>query len=151
LSIIVSLVVIFVLLIWCRGKQRKNSISSLSFGREFPKISYTDLVNATQDFSPSNIIGSGRYGSVYRGQLFQDGNVVAIKVFNLETRGAQKSFMAECNALRNVRHRNLVPILTACSSINSNGTDFKALVCSCQEETCITYCTLLEAVNSLHI
>jgi serine/threonine protein kinase len=121
-------VVIFVLLIWCRGKQRKNSISSLSFGREFPKISYTDLVNATQDFSPSNIIGSGRYGSVYRGQLFQDGNVVAIKVFNLETRGAQKSFMAECNALRNVRHRNLVPILTACSSINSNGTDFKALV-----------------------
>jgi len=30
--------------------------------------------------------------------------------------------------LRNVRHRNLVPILTVCSSIDSNGNDFKALV-----------------------
>ena len=54
--------------------------------------------------------------------------MVAIKVFNLETRGAQKSFIAECDALRNVRHRNLVPILTACSTIDSNGNDFKALV-----------------------
>jgi len=53
---------------------------------------------------------------------------VAIKVFSLETRGAQKSFIAKCNALRNVRHRNLVHILTACSSIGPNGNDFKALV-----------------------
>jgi len=30
--------------------------------------------------------------------------------------------------LRNVRHRNLVHILTACSSIGPNGNDFKALV-----------------------
>nr|XP_045090528.1 receptor kinase-like protein Xa21 [Aegilops tauschii subsp. strangulata] len=30
--------------------------------------------------------------------------------------------------LRNVRHRNLVPILTACSTIDSSGNDFKALV-----------------------
>lgn len=27
-----------------------------------------------------------------------------------------------------MRHRNLVPILTVCSSIDSNGNDFKALV-----------------------
>ena len=49
---------------------------------------------------------------------------MAIKVF----RGAQKSFIAECNALRNVRHRNLVHILSACSSIDPNGNDFKAIV-----------------------
>jgi 6-phosphogluconolactonase (cycloisomerase 2 family) len=54
--------------------------------------------------------------------------VVAIKVFCLDTRGAQKSFIAECNALRNVQHRNLVPILTACSTMDSSGNDFKALV-----------------------
>jgi serine/threonine protein kinase len=54
--------------------------------------------------------------------------VVAIKVFSLETRGAQKSFIAECSSLRNVRHHNLVPILTACSTIDSTGNDFKALV-----------------------
>ncbi|XP_058109128.1 probable LRR receptor-like serine/threonine-protein kinase At3g47570 [Magnolia sinica] len=36
--------------------------------------------------------------------------------------------MAECNALRNIRHRNLVKILTCCSSIDFKGNDFKALV-----------------------
>ncbi|KAG2556143.1 hypothetical protein PVAP13_8NG085704, partial [Panicum virgatum] len=121
-------VVISVLLLLRRRKQTTRSISLPSFGREIPKISYSDLFRATEGFATSNLVGLGSYGSVYQGKLFQDENVVAIKVFNLETRGAQKSFIAECDALRNVRHRNLVPILTACSTIYSNGNDFKALV-----------------------
>ncbi|KDO42690.1 hypothetical protein CISIN_1g046135mg, partial [Citrus sinensis] len=32
--------------------------------------------------------------------------------------GASKSFIAECKALRNVRHKNLVRVLTSCSSID---------------------------------
>ncbi|KAL6658191.1 hypothetical protein ACP70R_003777 [Stipagrostis hirtigluma subsp. patula] len=129
IAIMLSLgAMIFVKLIWCKRKQKRKSFSFPSFARELPKISYNDLVKATEGFSTSNLIGKGRYGSVYQGTLFQDGNMVAIKVFSLETRGAQKSFIAECNALRNVRHRNLVPILTACSSIDYNGNDFKALV-----------------------
>ncbi|KAJ4723379.1 putative Receptor-kinase [Melia azedarach] len=36
--------------------------------------------------------------------------------------------MAECKALRNIRHRNLVKIITSCSSIDFQGNDFKALV-----------------------
>jgi serine/threonine protein kinase len=47
---------------------------------------------------------------------------------NLETRGAAKSFMAECNALGKMRHRNLVKILTCCSSVDYNGEEFKAIV-----------------------
>ncbi|KDP44790.1 hypothetical protein JCGZ_01290 [Jatropha curcas] len=39
-----------------------------------------------------------------------------------------KSFMAECEALRNIKHRNLVKIVTACSSVDYQGNDFKALV-----------------------
>ncbi|XP_061999520.1 probable LRR receptor-like serine/threonine-protein kinase At3g47570 [Rosa rugosa] len=52
----------------------------------------------------------------------------SIKVLNLQLKGASKSFMAECNALRNIRHMNLVKILTCCSSTDYNGNDFKALV-----------------------
>nr|AHJ61056.1 Hwi1-25L2 [Oryza rufipogon] len=126
-STVTLAIVILVLFIW-KGKRREKSISLSSSGRGFPKVSYRDLARATNGFSTSNLIGRGKYSSVYQGQLFQDINVVAIKVFSLETRGAQKSFIAECNALRNVRHRNLVPILTACSSIDSSGNDFKALV-----------------------
>lgn len=36
--------------------------------------------------------------------------------------------MAECEALRGIRHRNLVKLLTACSSIDYQGNNFKALV-----------------------
>ena len=36
--------------------------------------------------------------------------------------------MVECNVLRNIRHRNLVKILTCCSSMDYSGNQFKALV-----------------------
>ncbi|KAL5809137.1 hypothetical protein ACOSQ3_029828 [Xanthoceras sorbifolium] len=41
---------------------------------------------------------------------------------------ATGSLLASTGALRNIRHRNLVKILTACSSVDFQGNDFKALV-----------------------
>ncbi|XP_047059215.1 putative receptor-like protein kinase At3g47110 [Lolium rigidum] len=126
-SIILLAMVLFGIMQW-RVKHKSKSISPPSFATKFPQVSFNDLARATQGFSTSNLIGGGGYGSVYKGKLVGNQHEVAIKVFNLETRGAHKSFIAECNALRNVRHRNLVCIVTACSSIDSNGNDFKALV-----------------------
>ncbi|TVU23611.1 hypothetical protein EJB05_25986, partial [Eragrostis curvula] len=128
LAIMVSLAILISTVLFWRGKQTARSVALPSFGKKYPRVSYNELARATEDFSASNLIGKGRFSSVYHGILFQEKIMVAIKVFNLETKEAQKSFIAECNALRNVRHRNLVPILTACSSIDSNGNDFKALV-----------------------
>nr|XP_027085558.1 probable LRR receptor-like serine/threonine-protein kinase At3g47570 [Coffea arabica] len=54
--------------------------------------------------------------------------LVAVKVLDLQKNGASKSFKAECNTLRNIRHRNLVSIVSYCSSIDSKGDEFKALV-----------------------
>ncbi|XXG71788.1 hypothetical protein AAC387_Pa07g1031 [Persea americana] len=54
--------------------------------------------------------------------------IVAVKVLNLQRQGASKSFIVECTALRNIRHRNLLKVLTVCSSIDFKGDDFKALV-----------------------
>ncbi|XP_028094594.1 probable LRR receptor-like serine/threonine-protein kinase At3g47570 [Camellia sinensis] len=70
----------------------------------------------------------GSFGSVYKGILDHSEKVVAVKVLNLQFRGASKSFVAECEALRRIRHRNLVKVFTACSSVDYNGNDFKALV-----------------------
>ena len=93
-----------------------------------PTISYKMLYQATSGFSLNNLIGSGGFGSVYKGVLDQEERLVAVKVFSLQMKGASKSFVAECNVLRNVRHRNLLKILSCCSSINYNGDEFKALV-----------------------
>ncbi|KAF3455302.1 hypothetical protein FNV43_RR05750 [Rhamnella rubrinervis] len=104
-----------------------NSTSALSTIESLPKVSYRRLYEATRGFSPSNLIGSGSFGSVYKGVLDQERSV-AVKVLNLQQIGASKSFITECNALRNIRHRNLVKILTSCSSTDYSQNEFKALV-----------------------
>jgi serine/threonine protein kinase len=53
---------------------------------------------------------------------------MAVKVFNLQQSGSSRSFEAECEALSSARHRCLVKIITCCSSINTQGQEFKALV-----------------------
>jgi serine/threonine protein kinase len=91
-------------------------------------LSYQSLLNATDGFSSTNLIGVGSFGSVYKGILDQGRHMVSVKVLHLLRHGASKSFKAECEALRNIRHRNLVKVLTSCSGIDYQGHDFKALV-----------------------
>jgi len=92
------------------------------------KLSYAELHRSTDGFSVANLIGVGSFGSVYRGTLGNEGLEVAIKVLNLLQHGAERSFLAECEALRSIRHRNLVKVITACSTMDHSGNDFKALV-----------------------
>ncbi|XP_044971102.1 probable LRR receptor-like serine/threonine-protein kinase At3g47570 [Hordeum vulgare subsp. vulgare] len=96
---------------------------------EFKKLTYADLVKATNRFSLVNLVGSGKYGSVYKGRIeSEEHHTFAIKVFKLDQIGAKKSFHVECEALRNTRHRNLVRVITVCSTSDPTGHVFKALV-----------------------
>ncbi|KAG7559950.1 Protein kinase-like domain superfamily [Arabidopsis thaliana x Arabidopsis arenosa] len=94
----------------------------------YEKISYDELYKTTGGFSSSNLIGSGNFGAVFKGFLGSKNKAVAIKVLNLCKRGAAKSFIAECEALGGIRHRNLVKLVTICSSADFEGNDFRALV-----------------------
>ncbi|OWM67450.1 hypothetical protein CDL15_Pgr028313 [Punica granatum] len=96
----------FLCFLWHR-KQRKTVASSSSNDR-FLKVSYQELLKATDGFSSANLIGTGSFGSVFKGVLALDQTTVAVKVLNLDRHGASKSFIKECEALRNIRHRNLV-------------------------------------------
>ncbi|WOH09075.1 hypothetical protein DCAR_0728530 [Daucus carota subsp. sativus] len=92
------------------------------------RLSYADLHKATAGFSLENVVGSGSFGCVYKGVLDANRMTVAVKVLNLHSRESYKSFMNECEALRNTRHRNLVKIITTCSSVDFQGNEFRALV-----------------------
>ncbi|XP_074293725.1 putative LRR receptor-like serine/threonine-protein kinase At3g47570 [Silene latifolia] len=108
-------------------RSKKTHVSPDSeMGKSFLKVSYDMLLKATDGFSSDKLLGAGTFGSVFEGIM--DGKTVAVKVLNLQQRGASKSFIAECKALRNIRHRNLVGIITACSSTDFQRNDFKALV-----------------------
>jgi hypothetical protein len=130
---IVGFVALFFILVLCFGvimlKRRKKfkQAAHLSF-RELKKFTYADLLKATNGYSVANLVGSGKYGSVYKGRIECEEHEVAIKVFKLDQFGATKSFLAECEALRNTRHSNLVRVITVCSTIDHAGHDFKALV-----------------------
>ncbi|KAL5101873.1 hypothetical protein RYX36_006200 [Vicia faba] len=102
--------------------------SSPSLQNRALRVTYGELHEATNGFSSSNLVGTGSFGSVYRGSLHNFERPIAVKVLNLETRGAAKCFVAECSALGKMKHRNLVKILTCCSSVDYKGEDFKAIV-----------------------
>ncbi|XP_024163720.1 probable LRR receptor-like serine/threonine-protein kinase At3g47570 [Rosa chinensis] len=121
--------VVVLALYWRRKTQKTKPLIAVSSINFLPKVSCQTLHHATGGFSSSNQIGSGGFGSVYKRILNQEeSNVVAIKVLNLQQKGASKSFVAKCNALRNIRNMNLVKNLTCCSSTDYNGNDFKTLV-----------------------
>ncbi|CAL5409511.1 unnamed protein product [Camellia sinensis] len=123
----ILLVCLFMFLHWQRVS-RKKAFSVPSLKHHLLRVSYAELLKATNGFSKDKLIGVGNYGSVYKGILDQVQTIVAIKVLNLQLRGASKSFMSQCKALRIIRHGNLLKILSACSSVDFQGNEFKALV-----------------------
>ncbi|KAK4394052.1 putative LRR receptor-like serine/threonine-protein kinase [Sesamum angolense] len=125
----VTVSVYLILYVYRCGRPRKNvaSIAS-SVGTQFMRLSYGDLIRATDGFSEASVIGSGRFGTVYKGILEDGRTLIAVKVLNHVVKGAVKSFIAECNALRGARHRNLLKILSVCESIDYQGKDFKSLI-----------------------
>jgi serine/threonine protein kinase len=77
------------------------------------KFTYKELSRVTENFSPSNKIGEGGFGSVYKGKL-RNGKLVAVKVLSLESRQGAKEFLNELMAISNVSHENLVKLYGYC-------------------------------------
>ncbi|KAJ0909392.1 putative protein kinase RLK-Pelle-LRR-XII-1 family [Helianthus annuus] len=109
-------------------KKTKGQQPQSSTNEPFSNITYIQLLKATDGFSESNLLGTGGFSSVYKGILDDYGGMVAVKVVHLQIRGAERSFIAECEVWRSIRHRNLLKIITLCSSVDFQGNDFKALV-----------------------
>ncbi|KAK4431797.1 Receptor kinase-like protein Xa21 [Sesamum alatum] len=117
-----GLLVLIIGLTWVLIRKKGNR-SQIESGIELrPRFSYLEILKATEDFDAGNLLGSGSFGKVYKG-TFLNGTVAAIKVFNLDVRDALKSFDTECEAMRSIRHRNLVKVISSCSN-----ADFKAII-----------------------
>lgn len=87
------------------------SSSESASGEVYGSLNFTlqDIKKATKNFSESNVVGDGGFGTVYKGQL-KDGTVVAIKRAKkglYDKRSAQE-FKSEVLAYSKIEHLNLV-------------------------------------------
>nr|XP_043611761.1 probable receptor-like protein kinase At1g80640 [Erigeron canadensis] len=76
-------------------------------------MEYELLKTATNDFQESEILGSGGFGCVYKGQL-DDKSFVAVKRLDNQTRDALKEFQTEVDILSRVQHPNIINLLGYC-------------------------------------
>lgn len=82
-------------------------------------ISIQVLRQVTNNFSKGNVLGSGGFGVVYKGEL-HDGTAIAVKRMECGAMGTKgtNEFLAEIDVLTKVRHRHLVALLGSC--VNEN-------------------------------
>lgn len=92
---------------------RAHKLTQVSlFQKPLVKVKLADLMAATNNFSPENVIVSTRTGTTYKADL-PDGSALAIKRLNTCKLG-EKQFRMEMNRLGQIRHPNLTPLLGFC-------------------------------------
>uniref|UniRef100_A0A803MUV4 non-specific serine/threonine protein kinase n=1 Tax=Chenopodium quinoa TaxID=63459 RepID=A0A803MUV4_CHEQI len=76
-------------------------------------FSFENIVQATDNFSPSNRLGQGGYGVVYKGTL-ADNQEIAIKRLSTTSKQGRLEFMNEVKLVAKLQHNNLVKLIGCC-------------------------------------
>ena len=101
---------------------RLNESLNRSLRDDLKKIGYASINEPSGNCCKGHVLGGQNGGSIRVNTIF------AVKIIDLQQGEAFENFNAECEVLRNIRHRNLVKVITSCSSIDKRRVEFKALV-----------------------
>ncbi|XP_050288026.1 probable LRR receptor-like serine/threonine-protein kinase At1g56130 isoform X2 [Quercus robur] len=110
---VVSLILIFAVLYVKRKSQHYNEEELLGIGLRPNTFSYAELRSATDNFNPSNKLGEGGFGPVFKGTLV-DGRIVAVKQLSVASHQGRGQFITEISTISAVQHRNLVKLYGCC-------------------------------------
>uniref|UniRef100_A0A0D9XFZ6 Protein kinase domain-containing protein n=1 Tax=Leersia perrieri TaxID=77586 RepID=A0A0D9XFZ6_9ORYZ len=94
-----------------RTNSARSSKSKAKPSVEYPWETYTlkELLQATGNFSDSNKLGEGGFGTVYWGRT-SNGVEIAVKRLKAMTAKAEMEFAVEVEILGRVRHKNLLSL-----------------------------------------
>ncbi|GMJ05115.1 PBS1-Like 23 [Hibiscus trionum] len=76
---------------------------------------FSDLCTATNNFNPGNQLGEGGFGRVYKGQVDNPGQVVAVKQLDRNGYQGNREFLVEVLMLSLLNHPNLVNLVGYCA------------------------------------
>lgn len=114
------------------GEATASPPSPCSSSKEFPEeleglhekysstcrlFSYEELLVATCNFIPENMVGKGGCSKVYRGCL-PDGKELAAKMLK-PSDGAVKDFVSEIDVITDLHHKNIVSLFGFCFESNN--------------------------------
>ncbi|KAL3813479.1 hypothetical protein ACJIZ3_014747 [Penstemon smallii] len=106
--------------LWKRGKVSRNEEVVPNFlpeiyeaGAKLPEYDFATIEAATNQFSDSNMIGHGGYGTLYKGVLLT-GQMVAVKRLSQNSRQVLDEFKREILLISNLQHRNIIKLIGYC-------------------------------------
>ncbi|XP_043722080.1 uncharacterized protein LOC122669387 [Telopea speciosissima] len=92
------------------GLHEKYSSTCRLFG-------YQELVSATCNFKPDNLVGKGGSSQVYRGHL-PDGKELAVKILK-PSENVLKEFVLEIEIITTLHHKNIISLFGLCFEDNN--------------------------------
>ncbi|XP_011022401.1 PREDICTED: probable LRR receptor-like serine/threonine-protein kinase At1g56140 isoform X2 [Populus euphratica] len=110
---VVCLTLIFAVVYIMRKKDSEDEEVFPGMGSRPNTFSYAQLRAATDDFSPSNMLGEGGFGAVYKG-LLSDARAVVVKQLSVASNQGMSQFITEIATISAVQHCNLVKLYGCC-------------------------------------
>ncbi|VVB12835.1 unnamed protein product [Arabis nemorensis] len=82
------------------------------------RLKYKDLYAATDGFKENRIVGTGGFGTVFRGNINSSSDTIAVKKITPNSMQGVREFVAEIESLGRLRHKNLVNLQGWCKHKN---------------------------------
>ncbi|PIA58797.1 hypothetical protein AQUCO_00500616v1 [Aquilegia coerulea] len=90
-------------------------------------FSLSNVVSATDNFSPANKLGEGGFGPVYKGTL-PEGQQIAIKRLSRSSGQGLEEFKNEIKLIAKLQHTNLVRLLGCCIEVEEKMLIYEYMV-----------------------
>ncbi|KAI3891992.1 hypothetical protein MKW92_006579 [Papaver armeniacum] len=99
------------------GTKQKQSSDQEQIRYENGCFDYKEIIAATENFSPANMIGRGGFGPVYKG-ILPNKTAIAVKNLSSSSQQGKREFLNEINTISRLRHPNLVTLYGHCAVDN---------------------------------
>ncbi|VVB12836.1 unnamed protein product [Arabis nemorensis] len=113
---LIMLVLLFFFVMYKKRLQQEETLEDWEIDHP-RRFRYRDLYVATDGFKETGIIGTGGFGTVFKGKL-QNSSQIAVKKIIPNSMQGVREFVAEIESLGKLRHKNLVNLHGWCKHKN---------------------------------